>query len=94
MDEVELLRSLRFTWSKIAELIGVSRATLYKRLEEEGTSTDNYYSDISDNQLDDIIREIKHHHPNDGERLMLGHLLSHGIIVTRARLRGAIRTLC
>ena len=32
MDEVELLRSLRFTL--IAEILGVNRSTLYRRREE------------------------------------------------------------
>lgn len=33
---------------------------------------------------------IEHVHPNDGERLMMGHLVSCGIIVQRACLRGSI----
>ena len=90
IEEVELLRYLRFKWKKIAELIGVSRATLYRRLQEEGVSHDVSYTTISDRDLDRTIEAIKINRPNDGERLMAGHLASHGIFVTRARLRASI----
>ena len=90
MVEVELLRCLRFRWTKIAEMIGVSRAALYRRLDEEGMSHDLTYSTISDRNLDETVEAIKQNHPNDGEVLMAGHLTSRGINVPRARLRGSI----
>ena len=90
MDEVELLRHLRFPWSKIAVILGVSRSTLYRRLEEEGISRESFYSDISDNQLDKVIEEIKETHANDGEVLMAGHLATLGLLVPRSRLRASI----
>lgn len=34
--------------------------------------------------------EIKVEHPNDGERLLIGHLANRGIIVQRSRVRAAI----
>ena len=90
MDEVELLRSLRFSFTDIAEVLDISRATLYRRLQEEGLSSDCTYSDISDNDLDDYLIKIKHNHPNDGERLLAGHLCQLGIIVPRSWLRSSI----
>ncbi len=74
IEEVELLRRLRFRWTKIAELIGVSRATLYRRLQEEGISQDLSYTTISDRELDATVEATKENHPNDGEVLMAGHL--------------------
>lgn len=38
MDEVEYYRSLKFSWTKIASLVGISRSTLYRRLDDEGIS--------------------------------------------------------
>ena len=81
---------MKFTWDKIASIIGVSRSTLYRRLEEEGISTCITYSSITDNALDDLIHGIKMQHPHDGERLMIGHLSRHGIRVPRTRLRASI----
>ena len=90
IEEVELLRCLRFRWTKIAELLGVSRATLYRRLEEEGIWYDLSFTNISDRDLDATVEAIKEYHPNDGEVLMAGHLVSRGIFVPRVRLRASI----
>ena len=89
MYEVEFLRSLGFTWTSIAELLGVSRATLYQRLEASGLALQGY-STICDFQLDSLIREIKRNHPNDGEVISAAHLRSREIRVLRARLRASI----
>ena len=48
------------------------------------------YSDLSDAQLDAIIRSIKGTHPNDGEVNVAGRLLSHGVQVSRVHLRASI----
>ena len=76
-------------WTRIAKLLDISRLTLY-RLEEEGISRHLTFTSISDIQLDTVVREVKNSHPNDGERLMIGHLARRNIIVPRARLRGSI----
>ena len=59
MEEVEYLRSLRFSWTKIAEIIGISRRTLYRRLDEWNLPQDIHYSEITDNDLDTLVREVK-----------------------------------
>ena len=90
IDEVEFLRSLRFSFKEIASILGISRATLYRRLDEEGLSSNCMYSNISDQDLDSYILSIKRSHPNDGEHLLAGHLCRLGIVVPRTRLRGSI----
>lgn len=40
--DIEYLRSLRFSWTKIANILGISRSTLYRRLSEEEISDDVY----------------------------------------------------
>ena len=71
-------------------MMGISRATLYRRLDNAGITHALTYSNISDAALDQEVQSVKRVHPNDGERLMAGHLISRGIIVQRARLRGSI----
>lgn len=46
--------------------------------------------DFSDFELDQKIKAIKEVFPNDGERMIIGHLLTSGIIVQRARIRASI----
>ena len=90
IDYVEYLRSLRFSWTKIASILGISRWTLYRRLESEGISEDWTFSTITDAELDDKIFAIKRLYPNDGERMVIGHLIASGVTVQRARIRAAI----
>ena len=88
---IEYLRGLRFTFTNIAKIMGISRSTIYRRLDDAGIDhVRTSYSNISDAALDQAVKTIKQVHPNDGERLMAGHLASCGIIVQRARLRGSI----
>ena len=72
----------------MAEVLGITRPTLYRRLSEEGITHEGTYSDISD--LDDLIKEIKERFPNDGERMMICHLTRHGILLQRSRIRASI----
>ena len=90
IEEIELLRSMRFTWTKISELLGISRSTLYRKLEEEGMSQEVHYTSISDHDLDDQIIAIKLAHPNDGEVLLNGHLIRRKIFIPRSKLRASI----
>ena len=87
---IEYLRGLRFSFTDIARIMGISRATLYRRLDDTGTDRSSTYSVITDATLDQEVRRIKRVHLNDGECLMAGHLASRGIIVQRARLRASI----
>ena len=90
IEDIEFLRSLRFSFVKISQILGLSRATLYRRMEEEGVTRISKYSDISDADLDREVIDIKAQHPNDGERLLIGHLATRGVIVPRAKLRASI----
>ena len=89
VDSILALHSLNYTWTKIASLLGISRRTLYRRLAEAGISTDDR-TQLSEGELDDIIRSLKYNHPNDGEVLIQGQLLSMGVRVPRLALRDSI----
>ena len=86
VEEVEYLGSLHFSWTKIAEIIGISRSTLYRRLYQEGIDQSVSYSTVRDRELDEILVRAKIGHPNDGEKLIIGHLRRIGSIIQRSRI--------
>ena len=92
MYEVEFLRSLGFSWTDIATCLNISRSTLYRRLRSCHIPLQGY-SDLSDSQVDQLIRQIKRDHPNDGEIMISAHLRSRGYRIPRSRLRAAIHRL-
>ena len=51
--QLEYLRQLNFSWTEIADLVGVSRMTIYRRRIEFGMLDDNSLSrhDITDLEL-------------------------------------------
>ena len=89
-DEVEVLLSKGFSKSKVAEMLGVSPQSLYNKLSSLGQAHFQKYADISDNDLHLKLRSIKSTHPNDGEVIPAGHLLSQGIRVQWEKLRASI----
>ena len=48
------------------------------------------HTHITDGALDQVVNNIKQHHPNDGERLLTGHLTRCNIFVLRTRVRASI----
>ena len=73
--------------------MAISHSTLYRRLDEEGIDCLATYTDISDNDLDSTASEIKQSHPNDGEWLIIHHLLQAGIVVQHYRIRASIHRI-
>ena len=72
-EDIVDLRKLNYSWSKIAETLGISRQTLYRRLREYNISTCDF-ADILPHELDAIVKEVKVQYPNDGEVILKGHV--------------------
>ena len=47
------------------------------------------YSQLTDQQLDEVVRDIQSHFPTCSNRQMQGHLLSRGIRVQQQRITAA-----
>ncbi|KAF3837789.1 hypothetical protein F7725_009557 [Dissostichus mawsoni] len=62
----------------IARLLGVSRATLFRRMAENNVSISASYSGCSDNELDVLITNIKSTMPDAGYSIVRGALLAKG----------------
>ena len=87
MEVIRDLRMLGFTWTKIANILNVSRQTLYRHLNSSGLIG---FTDVTDEELDGIIQSYKATHPNDGEQIIIGYLRSVGMCIPRRRIRESI----
>ena len=89
VDYVELLHGAGYTLTDIACALQISRTTLWRRLQEAGITL-NGYSNISDAELDIIVRCYQESNPNCGQALLSGYLCSRGIFVQRRRIRESV----
>ncbi len=77
----------RFSVPQISQLLGVSIRTVRRRMSENNMSIRSTYSQLSDNQLEEVITDIQRLFPNCGNRQMYGHLISRGIRVQYHRVQ-------
>ena len=89
-EQLEYLRSLSFSWTAIADMLMVSRMTVYRRRVEFGLLVEPQ-SSITDQELIRIVRHLSVQHPQVGQSFIWGRLRSLGYRVTRERVRQAIR---
>ena len=87
-EHIEYLLHMNFSCPRIASLIGVSLNTIRIRMSAYNLSVSDLYSNITDQELDILIRN-----PNTGYRLMKGHLLQHGHRITQAHIRDSMHKL-
>lgn len=89
-DQLHYLRSMNFTWSEIAALLGVSRMTVYRRRLECGMVNEPA-NDLTNQELRDLLQGMRANSPYLGETMVWGRLRSLGYQVTRDRVCQAIR---
>ena len=95
MGEVDKLIRMGFTKTKIADIMGISRKTLYTKImavQQQGPSgiVSNRYVQMTDDELDTKVKSIKQTHPQYGEVMIVGHLRQDGIRLARSRIRASI----
>ena len=92
IDMVELLSICGYAWTEVANALQVSRTTLWRRLRELGLQLKRF-TEISDDKLDSIMKQIQRENPNCGQQLMCGYLRDRCVHVPRHRLReNVVRT--
>ena len=80
---------MKYTWDQIAEVLMVSRTTLWRRMNQLGLAFSKY-SDISDAELDGVMELLVKNYPRSGIIMMWGHLRGMNIIVTRKRIHESL----
>jgi hypothetical protein len=76
------------TRSKLAADLKISSRTLNKRLNEAGILY--AFSDISDNELDDIIKKFRASKPQVGLRYAIAHMRTLGYRIQEKRIRASL----
>ncbi|KAI7810041.1 hypothetical protein IRJ41_020752, partial [Triplophysa rosa] len=76
---------------QIARLLGVSERTIRRRLEHYGIRAKDLYTDVSDEELDNIVAEIQRNCPNAGYRIIHGHLRTQGLRIQTLRVRESVQ---
>lgn len=74
----------------IANMIGVSTRSIFRRMAEFGFSIRAHYSTCSNAELDHLITEIKKDMPHAGYRLVKGSLKARGFRVQWERVRASM----
>lgn len=75
----------------IADALSVSKSTVQRRFREYGISVSSAMSQQTDDQLDDIVRQIKSDFPNAGYRRVDSQLRYQGIKVPQSRVRESLQ---
>lgn len=90
-EMLEDLLELGFSKQRISKLLGVSRWTIQRRVQEYGLHNVTSFSDLSDAEIDGIILDyINRHGRTTGQVLLMGYFHSRGIHVQRSRVRASI----
>lgn len=90
-EQLEHLLELGFSATTIADLLGVSRSTVCRRMRDFGLSCSTRYCCISDETLDDVVRAICQEFPGCGAKMLQGHLMERGVVVQQRRVRDTLR---
>ena len=75
----------------MARMFDVSVQTIHRGLKDFNVSVSHSFSNTDNNQLDNIVLDIKQQHPICGYRMVLGHLRSKGLFIQQTRVRESMR---
>ena len=89
-NQLHYLRSMSFNWVQIAAILGVSYMTVYRR-RQEYEMIDDPTRNVTDEELHQILQQMRRELPALGQSLVWGRLRSMGLNITRERVRQAMR---
>lgn len=90
-QQLQSLLKMSLPVSTIAEILGVSERTVKRRMHENGLSVMQYYSNVTDDELDNLVRSVKTRTPHVGYRVMKGMLQAMGHRVQWKRVSASMR---
>eukprot|EP00794_Sanderia_malayensis_P010513 gene10512-11617_t len=88
---LEELRGLGMSWDKIAGMLNVSRWTIQHRVQEYSLEHLHFFSELTDEAIDEIISDYINRHGNStGETYLRGHFTALGLRVQQHRMRKSL----
>ena len=90
-EQLEFLLERKFSVAEIASILGISKRTVERRLQEFGLSARAVYARMSDEELDAAILSILRDFPNIGSKRVTGLLRARGMYVQQSRIRASMR---
>ena len=90
-EQLMNLRETGMTWAKIATGLNVSERTLYRRVRE--FDIDGSFSEISNTELDELLKSILAVTPRAGESYICGSLSGFGVRIQRWRIRERLQAI-
>lgn len=89
-EQIQFLRELKLSWTKIASLFGICRRTLYRIRQEYGLMDPYNFTCISNHDLDGQVSRIKQFMPDAGQSMVKGALEGRGIHVSFSRVQESL----
>ncbi|KAK2549131.1 hypothetical protein P5673_030505 [Acropora cervicornis] len=86
-EQLAFLVENGFKVPQISQLLGASIRTVERGLSAFGIKMSGKFSNIGDEELDQVVESIQQLHPGVGLRMLKGHLESRGLMVQRERIR-------
>ncbi|XP_032360272.1 uncharacterized protein zgc:174680 [Etheostoma spectabile] len=77
-EHLQNLIDMQLSIPCIAKLLGVCKRTVFRRMQEEGLSVKGSYSNLTNEELDTLVRSVKLRMPHVGYRMMKGELQAMG----------------
>ena len=89
-NQIEYLLECNFTVKEVSEMLHVSKRTVERRMSAYNLTGMNRLTEITDEHLDNAVRNIKQASPDCGSKLLAGYLRSVNIHVQRSRIRESL----
>ena len=90
-EQLEYFIEHGFTAGEIAALLHVGEATVRRRLHEYGLSTSVVFTPLSDEELDEVVKDVKRDFVQSGYRMVIGVLRSRGLRIQERRVMESLR---
>lgn len=92
LDAAQELHDLGHSWENVGKALGVARRTILNHMKQaRRLTTRPPFTEVSDNDLDDLVSAIIAEHPFIGGTIVHGHLEAAGIHVPRQRITASLQ---